>query len=192
MPYVSRITRHALALLLCGSASASAYTLTFNPNNQNVALGAQASVEIGISGVMPDGLGNYDFDVLFDPAILAFDQAIDHYGLGSALGLGALPDVGRVTLSDFSLEPPADLLALQGDSFPLLTLIFDTLAVGSSALEFDRINLGDVYGDPVSLAAAGPGSISVDPAQIPEPGSLALLLGGLLSTLLVRRNCDRG
>lgn len=188
----SGITRFALALLLCGSASASAYTLTFNPNSQNVALGAQASVEIGISGVMPAGLGNYDFDVVFDPAILAFDEAIDHLGLGSAFGLGALPDVGRVTLSDFSLEDPTVLLALQTDSFPLLTLVFDTLAVGSSALEFVLVNLGDVNGDGVTLAAADPGSISVDPAQIPEPGSLALLLGGLLSALVMRRNCNRG
>jgi hypothetical protein len=192
MLYMTRFTRYALALLLCGSASASAYTLTFNPNSQNVALGGKASVEIGISGVMPDGLGNYDFDVLFDPTILAFDQAIDQSGLGSAIGLGASPGADRVTLSDFSLEDPDVLLALQGDSFPLLTLVFNTLAVGSSSLDFDLVTLGDVNGASVTLAATGPGRISVDPAQIPEPGSLALLLGGLLSALVIRRNCNRG
>lgn len=175
------------ALMLCWTLSASAYTLNITPSSQNVELGKQVSVVIGIAGVMPAGLSAYDFNVLFDPAILAFDQAIDHLGLGSAFGLGAIPGSGLVTLSDFSLELPNDLLALQGDSFPLLTLYFDSLAAGTSSLSFDQVTLGDAEGNPVSLASADPARITVEYVQVPEPGILGLLLTGAIAGLMVRR-----
>ena len=177
MEMTTMIKRYALALLMIWSAGASAYTLSFNPTDQNVAQGDKAYVDVLIAGVLPGGLGSYDFDVLYDPTILAFDSANDQFGLGFALGLGAFPDTGKVTLSDFSFELPGDLLSLQADSFLLLTLVFDTLSEGASGLDFDAITLGDVNGIPVNIAASDSGRVTVNP--VPEAETWAMLLAGL-------------
>lgn len=184
MAYV--LSRFLLLLVFTWSLPASAYVLGFIPNTQSVQLGGQASVVVRVAGVRPYGLGNYDLDVLYDPTILAFDRALDHMGLGSAIGLGVSDVPGRVTLSDFSLEWPSDLLASQPDSFPLLTLVFKAQAVGTSFLEFDFVNLGDVYGDTVTLIDAPFGSITVNAASIPEPGSLMLItIGGVMALIVL-------
>ena len=105
----------ALVASICYAGPASADILSFYPAAQTVALGAEATVDVRISGVLPEGLGAYDFDIVFDPLILAFDRAVDGLGLGFAIGLGTAPGPGTVTVSDFSLESVPDLLALQTD-----------------------------------------------------------------------------
>ncbi len=176
-----------VAFLLFVSGAASAYTLSFSPGTQSVALGSAATVEVRIAGIFPgpvlntDGLGDYDFDVVYDPALIAFKQAADAFSLGVAIGLGADDSqVGRLKVSDFSLELPDDLLALQSDSMPLFTLVFDSLAAGTSTLLFENITLGDVLGGRRD-AIPTTGSITVRAAPLPEPGTLMLLAGaGLL------------
>ncbi|MBK9362878.1 MAG: hypothetical protein IPM99_18115 [Rubrivivax sp.] len=161
------------------SSGAQAYLLRFEPVTQNVALGQKASVVVRVEGVRPGGLGNYDFEVAFDPAVLSFDSAIDAFGLGAGFGLLAVPGVpgvpgaGSVALTDVSLEDPADLRDLQPDDFDLLTLVFDTVAPGTSALTLRAVTLGDAEGTAVD-AVTEVGSITVDPRQVPEPGSAAL------------------
>ncbi len=172
--------RHALILLVFCSTTASAYTLSFAPGGQTVTLGNQASVSVWVDGVLPGGLGNYDFDVLFDPAILSFDRATDGVGLGFAMGLGTTLDMGQVVVSDFSLDDPVALLATQSDRILLFSLVFDTLAVGRGALSFDNATLGDVEGNSVNVNATALGAIDVTaPAQVPEPSGLVLLMTAL-------------
>jgi hypothetical protein len=163
----------SLALVLFTS-SAAALVLSFNPSSQTVGLGAPASVDVRVSDVLPAGLGAYDFDVTFDPTILAYNNVVDGLGLGFAIGLGATPGVGTVTVSDFSLEAPADLLALQTNEFVLFSIVFDTLALGTSPLGFSAVILGDAEGDQITPAGLTGGSITV--AAVPEPGALGLLL----------------
>lgn len=180
MKLTHTLTHVAWMFLLAWSSTASAFMLSFNPVDQTVGLGQKAQVEVVVDDVLPDGLGNYDFDVLFDHTILAFDQAVDGMGLGFSFGLDVLPDTGKITLSDFSLDTVQDLLAQQTNGFTLLTLIFDTLAVGTSDLEIDRLNLADAAGNPITPDPVAKGSVTVEAQQIPEPGSLALLaVGGL-------------
>jgi hypothetical protein len=161
------------------SLSARAYALSFAPVAQTVALGSEASVAVRIADAMPGGLGAYDFDVTFDPSVVAFDRADDAFGLGLAFGLGTTGGVGRVTVSDFSLESIADLLALQTDSFDLFTLVFDAVGGGVSPLGFEAVTLGDAAGNPVAFTA-GAGSITVT-AAVPEPGSTALVAAAALA-----------
>lgn len=68
--------RSLFAALVVASGTASAYTLSFSPSAQSVVLGNQATVEVRITGILPnpptidgelDGLGNYDFDLVYDP-----------------------------------------------------------------------------------------------------------------------------
>jgi len=185
-----------LALLLVVPGAASAYTLSFVPSAETVGFGGLASVAVRISGVTPQlpgspgGLGDYDFEVVFDPAIVAFDNATDAGALGLAVGLDvALLAPGRLNLSAFSLEDPADLLAMQSDSMLLLTLAFTGTGLGTSALDFENITVGDVLGTS-RTATANSGSITVVAPPLPEPGTLALLVGaGLI--VFGRRCCGK-
>lgn len=155
------------------SLGAQAYLLRFEPVTQNVALGQKASVAVRVVGVQPGGLGNYDFEVAFDPAVLSFDSAIDALGLGTGIGLLATSGTDSVLLSDYSFDPPEVLTALQSDSFDLLTLVFDTIAPGTSALTLRAVTVGDADGTPAEFETEA-GSITVKPRQVPEPSSAAL------------------
>lgn len=172
------------------SSGAQAYLLRFEPVTQNVLLGQKASVTVRVEGVQPGGLGDYDFDVAFDPGVLSFDRAIDAFGLGLADGLLARPGAGSVALTDVSLVVfPDDLRDLQPDSFDLLTLVFDTLAPGTSALTLGVVTLGDADGARVDVDTEA-GSITVDPRQVPEPGTSALAALALVLGLAWRRRHD--
>jgi hypothetical protein len=185
--------RCLLVVLLCLPGAASAYTLSFAPAAQSVALGNPATVDVRIAGILPgppgsnDGLGDYDFDVVYDPAIIAYNRASDAFSLGFAIGLGVDNfQAGRLKISDFSLEPPDDLLALQSDTMLLLTLVFDSLSPGTSTLLFEDITLGDVLAGrrtPTTTA----GSITVRDVLVPEPGTLALFAGAVAMALGARR-----
>lgn len=187
------IIRCLLVVLGCLSGAASAYTLSFAPVTQSVPLGNTATVEVRIDGILPgppgsnDGLGDYNFEVAYDPAIIAYKQATDAFSLGVAFGLGVdNSQSGRLKVSDFSLEPPDDLLALQSDAMLLLTLVFDSLAPGTSMLSFEEITVADVLGGR-RMPTTSAGSITVRDAQVPEPGTLALLAGAGLIALVGRR-----
>ena len=67
----------------------------------------------------------------------------------------------------------------------LLTLGFKSLAVGTSALTFENVTLGDVNGVEREHSTTN-GSITVLFAQLPEPGTLALLGGAGLIVLPLR------
>lgn len=111
------VSRTLLGSVLAGlvflSGAASAYTLSFSPSTQNVGSGSSATVDVRIAGIFPgtlnedDGLGAYDFDVVYDPAIIRFKKATDGFSLGTSIGLGVDDNgqSGRLTVSDFSLDP---------------------------------------------------------------------------------------
>ena len=190
--FIRTLTRGLLVAFVVVSGAASAYTLSFSPSAQNVGLGSFATVEVRITDVAPEppgspgGLGNYDFEVVYDPAIIKFDKATDAGALGLAIGLDVdFLAPGRLNLSAFSLEDPTDLLALQSDSMLLLTLGFKSLAVGTSGLAFENVTLGDVNGVEREHSTTN-GSITVLFAQLPEPGTLALLAGAGLILLAMR------
>lgn len=183
-PFGRCCLRAVAACTLClFTASASAYMLVFQPFAQTVGLGGQATVAVRVVDTKPAGLGAYDLDVTYDPAILAFDHAVDGLGLGLAFGLGTSTGVASVTVSDFSLETIADLLALQANSFDLFTLVFDTVGLGTSALGMQAVTLGDATGNLVAFTA-GAGSVAVvASAAVPEPGTLALVASALLACI---------
>lgn len=186
-----------LAGLLFIPGAVSAYSLSFSPPAQSIGLGSSAQVEVRISDVVPElpaspgGLGNYDFEVVYDPTIITFDTATDARALGLAIGLDAvLLAPGRLNLSAFSLEDPSDLLSLQSDSMLLLTLGFTSSAAGTSPLVFELVTLGDVLGT-LRTPTLSSGSITVLPAAVPEPGTLALFAAGWIA-LARRRIICRG
>jgi hypothetical protein len=98
---------------------------------------------------------------------------------------------GTVNASEISLETPLDLIALQpGQTATLLTLVFDTIALGTSPVNIGLVAIGDENGLPHGVVTLTPGSITViEPnGVIPEPSSLLLFgsVGGLLLWRLKR------
>ncbi len=194
---LGRRWRRAVVVVLLGlgsTASLAGYTLSFDPVAQTVPLGPQVAVTVRIGNFLPGGLGSYDFSVNFDAGILAFDSATDLFGLGFAQGLGSLEtSPGVVKFSDFSFEAESDLLDLQGGlaDFPLFRIVFDTLAVGTSALSFGDVTLGDAAQNRVDVDISG-GSVSVEPRSVPEPMTLWLVMAGLVAGCGVARRSQSG
>lgn len=177
---------------------AAAYDVTMNPLTQTVLQGTQVSVAVTVADVLPGGVGNFNFDIGFDSAILDFSSAVDGAALGFSFGLDVVDNGNSVTLSDFSLELPDDLLALQAPSLTLFTLVFDTVGLGTSDLVFGASSvLGDAAGVTQVFGATG-ASVTVEQRggggggnDVPEPATLALSAAGLLAGAAVRRRTRR-
>ena len=193
-----------LGVVVFFSLSALAITIGFEPVSQIVPVGEPVSVDLVISGLgdySEPSLGTFDLNITYNTAILDFTG----YTLGSYLGdislweavdnSGGETTPGTINLSEVSLlypnqanDPfyppgfPPYLDDIQPSSFPLATLTFDTLAVGTSSLDISITALGDAYGNPLSLDVQS-GNIS----PVPEPATFILFGFGLGGIGILRR-----
>lgn len=204
----------ALALATAGMSSAQAAPmLSITPAQQNVAVGDVATVDIVISGLsgINEIVSGFSLRVAFNTGLLEYfngDLAPGVIALGGdpndpfgsvLFGFSPTPAGGDAT----STLTDAELDALQGDSFTLMTLAFKGLAQGVSFLAFgsdsDRLVTGrldspggiagvlnlDYRGACIAVGDA------VCPNQVPEPASYGLaglaLLGCGLATTRRRR-----
>ncbi|MCG6971385.1 MAG: cohesin domain-containing protein [Gammaproteobacteria bacterium] len=178
---------------------ALAISIDFNPTNSSVFVGDAFDVDVVVSGLETGGIDEivsaYDLFIGYDSAIVAatavsFGAYLDDVLFpGFTLQAEDLQTAGQINIAETSLLTDEDLLALQQpDSFTLATLSFTALSAGISDLLFDLHPLlginNDVKGRNGALipVAMGTGTISVasKPISVPEPGTLALLLAGLL------------
>ena len=186
--------------LLLAAAQADAITIGLNPSAQNVDQGNSVDVEVAISDLgvdMAPSISIFDLDLTFEPSLLSYSGAM--FGdpvLGDQLdlfGFGSLTDVidngsGVVNLYELSFDLAADLDDFQADAFTMVTVTFDALAVGTSALTLTLKELGDSLGDPLT-ATLEDGSITVRAsASAPEPVTVGLLAIGLIGLQLRRRS----
>src|SRR5262249_5660910 len=175
-----------------------AISLDFGPAAQTVTLGTTVDVAVVIAGPGaggPPSLGAFDLDVSFDPSVLSpvgvpFGPCRGDPGLLEAeAGSTLLP--GVVDFFAVSLLAAADLDALQPASFTLATLSFGATGLGSSALTFAEVIMGDAFAAPLSVVP-GSGSVTVVPRAVPEPTTWALLGSGLAGLAWWRRRQDTG
>jgi len=180
-----------LGFVVFFSISALAITIGFEPVSQIVPVGEPVSVDLVISGLgdySEPSLGSFDLNITYDTAILDFTG----YTLGSYLGDISLWEAvddswgettpGTINLAEVSLLSVSELDALQPSSFPLATLTFDTLTIGTSSLDISITALGDAYGNPLS-ADVQSGTI----APVPEPATFILIGFGLGGIGILRR-----
>ena len=186
------LNRMLFIVLLSSTSYAQAITVSFIPDSLYVSTGSVANVDIVISGLgsgSSPSLGVFDLNVIFDPNILNFNSItfgnqLDLFGLGSIQGYDGSV-MGIVNIFELSLDFPADLDALQDDSFTLATLSFDILAEGTSILDIANLFLGDSYGDSLT-ATVMKGSVT-GVAAVYEPGSIFILMAGLFGLLVFDR-----
>lgn len=192
-------------LTFCAIEPAKAISLTFQPTDQEVVLGSQAVFNVAISGLgggVPPSLGTFDFDVRFDPGILAFasitfgDPVLgDQLGpvSGSITGFSSDPISGLVNQFEVSLELlPSTLDALQPDSFILTTLSFNTLGIGSGSFDIMNVLLGDSQGDQLFADTIENGSVNVrSGSAIPDSGNGVCLLGIAVAALCSARSLQQ-
>jgi hypothetical protein len=168
---------------LLAATQAQGAVIAITPSTQIVFLGTQAIADVTIAGLgsgSAPSVGTFDVSVEFDPSLLSFvsvsfgDQ-LDILGLGSIQSV--LPGVGTVNLFEVSLDTSDDLNSLQRDEFVLATLIFDSVATGTSPLTLTLNALGDAQGQALPATVEN-GSVTI---PTPEPGQFlpiaALFLG---------------
>jgi hypothetical protein len=159
------------------ASPALAIPLGFVPVAATVMPGDSLDFAVVVSGTAAGSgpsVGAFDLDVSFDPAILSPTGVGFGPWLGDPALFEALTDfffsVGVIDLAEISLLSPAELDALQPDSFVLATLSFEALGPGTSPLIFSEVLVDDAFGAKLAIEA-GAGSVTV----VPEPCTLALL-----------------
>lgn len=189
-----------VAFLFMAVTRSEAVTIGLEPAAGAVTVGSLVDLRIVIaglgSGVAPS-LSAFDLDIDFDGTILSFESLtfgdpvlgdqLDLSGLGS-LTL-ATPGPGTVNLYGLSFDMPADLDAMQADSFVLATLVFRAVGAGLSPVDISAAILGDAAGVPLPATLTS-ASIAVSGVSVPEPASvwLALLGAAALASKRHRRH----
>ncbi|WP_018013381.1 PEP-CTERM domain protein [Teredinibacter turnerae] len=177
------------ALLLAAHlTSANAITIDILPTEQTVLLGDQVGVDIWVSDLGDNfALGDFDFDLTFDSSIISFDSVSFGSGLGDSWQDYSATD-GLLNLNELSWETAGSLLTNQPMNFSLATILFNTEAIGSTQVSFSTVwALGDQWGNPFDFTTSD-GTINVIGGvnPVPLPGSLPLMLSGLIAAGFVR------
>ncbi|MDN4504011.1 PEP-CTERM sorting domain-containing protein [Alteromonadaceae bacterium BrNp21-10] len=166
-------------LILCLFMSAQSNAAIINLEvADSVGIGSSFDLIVSISDLSLDDLSVFDIDVAFDDTLLTFTNLSlvadpwgsfhDQFGLS---GEEYLP--GLVNILDVS-----DLLDFSGqaDTFVLAILSFDAIAMGNASFSVAYQDLVD--GNGLSLVAT---SDSTNLSVVPEPGSMAMFLFGLVA-----------
>lgn len=195
-------TPYLVALLASGLLSAPtarAITIDFVPGSQTVTLGVPVSVDVVISGLDAVGeiVGEFDLDATYDAAILSATGVTFGSSLGGPVDSfpGFVLSPGVVDFFEVSLLGDAELDTIQGDTFTLATLLFDTIGAGASSLDlvadgpFNSVVGRDAMplSDPPGNIQTGSGSVTVQSpgGVVPEP-STGILLVLALAALAMR------
>ena len=164
--------------------------ISLQPSVTAINEGDSTSVDLVVSGLgnlAAPSLGAFDFDLSYDPAILAvvslaFGGFLD-VGVFGSIPSSNLSTPGFIHLDEISLEASSSLNGAQPDSFTLATLDFKGLTAGISSIGFSFASLSDELGQSLTGFSTAGASVQVNRSvSIPDSGSaFFLLLVGLSS-----------
>lgn len=158
-----------LIWLLAASAQAGQafpFTLSVIPNHSNVSLGSPLSVDIVINSIdnFDFTLGGFDIDLAYNTSVLNLTGISFGTALGDESAFESVTDTsasipGNANLTELSyLEARSSdcvfcqvpyLEDLQGNSFILVSLTFDTIGAGNSGFDLNINVLSDGYANPL-------------------------------------------
>jgi hypothetical protein len=186
----------AICLLLTSFGAADAVTLSLTPSTNNILVGSTFLVDLTISDLGGENVGDFDIDVLFDSTQMSFLG----YELGVSLGDASLWEAldlswgeisnGTIDLAEVSLLSSSELAAIQTNEFVLATLTFQCIKEGVSMISIDNsdpnftYNVGNQNGEQMSVTIANSAAVV---QETPEPATVILLAGGLLGMFFLRK-----
>ncbi|XPF94963.1 hypothetical protein ACM9HF_02825 [Colwellia sp. RE-S-Sl-9] len=186
----------ALCASLFITLSSQATLLTIELDNTNYQMGDVLQANIVISDIEQDLgftklLATFDFDLLFDNSLLAYQTTT----FGSLLDVDPLfpsdqiatdSGLGSLKLSELSLAFSSDLFAAQDGlaSFVLATVNFDVKANGMNVFNLSNIALSDDLGGSFKSVSFTPTEVLIgDVTSVPEMPSLAIFALGLFALI---------
>ncbi len=176
------------SVVLVGSSTGWAAMLFLSPVSQTVFEGDPVLVNVRISGLgdgMDPSVGSFDLDVTYDTSVLAATGVTfgPHLGDGiESIQSFDLSSPGLIDLAEISF-----LFDLSGQpaNFTLATLLFDTVAPGTSPLTFTQSLVSDAFGFPLALSHVGDAEVTVM-NPIPAPSAMVLFGTGLAGFVIWR------
>ena len=180
----------ALAIICMAQASTvHAALLSLEPDTALVDNGDTVSLALVVSGLgnfSADSLGAFDVSVAYDAAALSFanytlgDFFLGDTSLFTALDVSGGDSGGEVNVAQVSLLSAATLNTRQPDSFILAFLNFDVIGLTAGASTEVSLPGNAVLGDQNGSALPVTTGRSATITTVPVPGTLLLMLGGLL------------
>ena len=187
-----KITKIVIASLILASISVTANAtpiLVVTPSETETTVGSQVTVDVSITNLLGELVGDYDLLLEFDDAILSYvDILFGTYLDGPLFSFqDVFPSPGSVEAYEISF----DLLWNQDGytNFSFFTLTFDVIGAGTTGLDLSVFAMGDFFGDPLYPEIQ---NSSLTATAVPEPGTLTLLALGLLGIASTRRRKVRG
>lgn len=167
--------------------TANAISISLIPSVPVIDEGTTVDVDVLISDLgsfTTQSLGGFALDVLFDETILEFNSATYSDALGIAgveTDFFTTPDIGSVTLDNFSFLLESELDALQDSSFVLATVNFIGIGAGISALDLFLVDIASADGftdltSNVSVTTNLPTVEVLDVVNAPAPFTIMLLI----------------
>jgi hypothetical protein len=137
-------------------------------------------------------LGDFDLHMAFNAGVtvqsVTFGSELNLGVIGNSFQLADAGTPGVLRALEISFVSPATLVALQADTFTLISVLFETGALTPAAafasLQLQQAVLGDAIGNP--LEARRLLTVSADGlTPVPEPAT-ALLLGTAIASWIAR------
>jgi hypothetical protein len=175
--------------------SSQASLLSIDLDNTDYQVGDTLQANVMISDIEQDDFGfqkllaSFDFDLLFDSSLLAYQSTtfgtsldVDPFFAGDQLDLEVAP--GSLFLSELSFAFSNDLFAAQDgqSSFLLASVNFDVVSSGLNTFQFDNVLLNDDFGTEFSSVSTFDAEVIITEAtSVPEVPSLAIFVLGLIA-----------
>lgn len=179
----------SIAALATGAALAQAGTLAISPNLSVVNVGDDFTVSVVGTGFAEVVVGG-GFNLSFDPTVLQYNAGSSSiapiWEFVPSLGAESVVSANLHTLTDLSF---ATFTNAPTGNFAVATIGFKALQMGSSALALAPSAFFDFSDSAANILVPSFASGNVQVTAVPETGTLAMMLCGLLMLGGLTRRC---